>query len=528
MIQYDCGCKFEKSEPGGLVFDPDNIPLDCQKTWDLICSGNTTGVWQLESNLGKSYAKQVKPRTIEELSDLIALIRPGALEGVHDGDTIINHYIKKRDGREPLAAPHKLLEPILAKTNQEMVYQEQILLIAQKLAGFTLGEADILRKAIGKKKVKLMEEVRIKFIEGCKKTGLINEQDSIGIFDMIEKSARYLFNLSHSVSYAINSYITAYSKSHFPKEFFTAYLTYARYKPKPFLTIAELVQNARSMNIDVYPPDVENRNLDFDIINDKIYFGLVNIKGIGENMAKQFFNQIGGNIDKNWLNFLFKTALNVNKRCIKAMIGSGAVKFFGLPRLQMLYEHEITLKFTKKELDWIIKNALDNSPSLENILIKMLEDTPGRGRATSNKNRHNIVKGLLFSLKDPPYSLEDSPEWISGIEKSLLGISLTCGKIDRGNIEHANTTCRDFISGKQRTGIILACEIDEIREVKTKDNKDMAFLKVSDNDGTLESVATFPQEWKEYNDILIENNAVLIFGERSRKGTLVVKKCFNL
>ena len=163
---FECGCKFEV-RGGDIIYDPniETLPLSCEHTWDMISEGNTKGVFQLESQLGRSMSEKTKPRNIEELSDLIAIIRPGCMEAIVDGKSLTQHYIDRKHGIDPVEYFHGALKPILSSTFGILVYQEQALLIARDIGGFNLQEADILRKAIGKKNVSLMAELRNQFIE---------------------------------------------------------------------------------------------------------------------------------------------------------------------------------------------------------------------------------------------------------------------------------------------------------------------------------------------------------------------------
>ena len=276
--EYACGCLFDL-EDNHIVYNPDieQLPLQCPAAWDLICAGNTKGVFQLESQLGRSMAERVKPRSIEELSDLIAIIRPGCMEAIVDGKSLTQHYIDRKHGIDPIEYFHDALKPILSSTYGILVYQEQALLIARDIGGFNLQEADILRKAIGKKKVKLMTELRSQFITKATTKGTVTTEQAKEIFGWIEKSQRYSFNKSHSVSYAYNSYLTAYTKAHFPHEFFTSYLKNSIGKPDAYAEIEELVNNARVMDIDVKPPNIQKMNKHFTLIAKNPTFGLTEI-----------------------------------------------------------------------------------------------------------------------------------------------------------------------------------------------------------------------------------------------------------
>jgi len=209
-------------------FDINNIPLDCKATWDLISRGHTIGVFQLEKRLGQDWSRKVKPRNIEELSDLISLLRPGPLNANMSQD-----YVDIKFGIKNNYYIHPLLEPILESTHGCLVYQEEAIKIAVDIAGFSLEAADDLRKAIGKKKPELMAKLKKEFIEGAKETSQIDLEIAERIFGWIEKCQRYSFNKSHAISYAMIGYQTAWLKCHFKHEFFTSYLTFSHYKQDP-------------------------------------------------------------------------------------------------------------------------------------------------------------------------------------------------------------------------------------------------------------------------------------------------------
>jgi len=201
QIVYKCGCSFdlvENSKKNSIKFDPniEDVNLECSKTWELIGDGNTKGVFQLESRLGKSIAKKLKPENIEQLSALISILRPGSLEAYRDGKSVTQHYIDRKNGLESIDYFHPALKPILENSLGELIYQEQAMKIASDIAGFTLQESDELRKAIGKKLPDKMAEVKKKFLEGAEKINIINKNEAEEVFGWIEKAQRYSFNKS--------------------------------------------------------------------------------------------------------------------------------------------------------------------------------------------------------------------------------------------------------------------------------------------------------------------------------------------
>lgn len=198
---FPCGCSFpinDEISPDvpSIIFSPSlkDINMECERTWDLISAGNTKGVFQLESQLGQSLARKLKPRNINHLAALISIVRPGCLEAIHDKKSVTMHYIDRKNGLDDVNYFHPALETSLKDTYGEMIYQEQAMQISKDIAGFTMQEADELRKAIGKKKPELMAKIKTKFIEGCNKTKIVTEEEAKQIFDWIEKSQRYSFN----------------------------------------------------------------------------------------------------------------------------------------------------------------------------------------------------------------------------------------------------------------------------------------------------------------------------------------------
>jgi DNA polymerase-3 subunit alpha len=530
-FQYPCGCSFDVSEQEDnkkINFDPtiENINLDCSRTWDLISSGNTKGCFQLESRLGRSMAKKLKPENIEQLSALISIMRPGCLEAVREGKTVSNHYIDKKNGLESVDYFHASLEPVLKNTYGEMVYQEQAMEITKVIAGFNLQEADMLRKAIGKKKPEEMAKVKSKFLEGSTKLGIVNTEEAEQIFGWIEKSQRYSFNKSHSVSYAINAYLSAYTKAHFPKIFFASYLRFAKDKIDPQAEIKELVQNANEMDISVKTPDIRNLNEFFILKNNQIYFGLTDIKGVGKSVFDKLIELLSKHdiLNLTWLDYLCKILPNINSTAAKALIQSGALSFIPITRNKMLFEYGLVSILTKKELEHINTNL----SKLKNFK-ECLESLSSMPRL--NKNRKKIIDDAIYSINFPPYSLDDSPEWIADAEDSLLGCSITCSKLDMYDISMTNITCRELKNTTMKDNLILGGELDNINITKTKSGKtpgqEMAFVTMTDTTGSIDSVVFFPEKFKEYKNLLFTGNIIIVKGNKSKNGDgLIVEKAY--
>jgi DNA polymerase-3 subunit alpha len=531
-ISFSCGCSFdaEKTDSGLIktVFDINNISLECSRTWDLISSGNTKGVFQLESRLGQSMAKKLKPENIEQLSALISIMRPGCLEAFRDGKSVSNHYIDKKNGEESLDFFHPSLEKILKTTYGEMIYQEQAMEIAKDIAGFDLQEADMLRKAIGKKKPEEMAKIKSKFKNGCSVSGEVSDNEAEQIFGWIEKSQRYSFNKSHAVSYALNAYISAYTKSHFPEIFFLSYLRLAKDKIKPQEEILDLIVNAKSMDIFVLGPDIRLKNEEFGIYDKKIYFGLTNIKNVGSSVFIKLFSIIE-NLDLQNMSFaeiLLKVLLEINSSSAKSLILSGALDYLKISRSKMLREFDLFSQLTKKETEKCcdIMNIFPKYSTFDILNTVVLQENK------INKNRKKKILSILEQIKNPPYSLEDSIEWISDNEKELLGISITCSKTDSYNTSYTNADCNLISSFDCNKQFYLVAEINSSNVIKTKrgnnPGQDMCFIKLSDSYGTIDCVV-FPETYKEYKELLIPGRVLVFNGQKSKKdNTPIIKKCF--
>ena len=531
-FRYPCGCKFTVSDENSksINFNPkiEELNLECSRTWDLISDGNTKGCFQLESRLGRTMAKKLKPENIEQLSALIAIVRPGCLEAMRDGKSVSNHYIDKKNGNESIDYFHESLEPILKTTYGEMVYQEQAMEIAKSIAGFNLQEADMLRKAIGKKKAEEMSRVKQKFLVGARACNIVTDTQAEEIFGWIEKSQRYSFNKSHSVSYAINAYLSAYSKAHFPKVFFASYLRFAKDKIDPQQEIKELIQNAGEMDIDVNPPDIRLLNDLFCLKDGSIFFGLTDIKGVGGSVFEKLKTVIReSKIDlykAKWEEILFTVLLNINSTAAKALISCGALRFLkNKTRNAMLYDLTIASKITAREIK-MLEPLIPKCKNLLELIDFLLSQK-------INKRRMESIVELRRSLASPPFSLSDSAEWIADNEDALLGYSITCSKIDMYDISMTNCTCRDFKNGNCPNTIILAGEIDRVHTVKTKKGNskgmDMGFISLSDSTGNLDSIICFAEQYREYKNALFEGNVVIVKGKRSNaKDGLIVEKIF--
>lgn len=381
---------------------------------------------------------------------------------------------------------------------------------------------------------------------------------------------------SHAVAYAHVSYLSAYEKTHFPLSFFTSYLWYAKDKQNKFDEIKLLVGNAKLMGIDIMPPDFRHTNCHFaeipnkltskeyDPLDGKVFFGFADIKGIGEKKIVKLNNtilQVEAMLEKHrkewtWTEYLVFFSQGIDSTTNNGMIESGALDYMKVSRTKMLFEYDIYSKLTKKEQAWIQQNVR-NYGSLEQVLSTALiqhekftnfktAKKPRKGKTLfpteiennlpktkfcSNKNRVLEVESLIKKLKNPSYTMNDSIDWIARIEEARLGIPLTATVLDScKNLDHANCTITDFKNRQEsNSAVFIACQVDDIKVHIDKNGSEMAFLSVFDNENTLDCVI-FKDTWLDQNirNLCIKNNAIILSGDRSKTGGLVVKKIWQL
>ena len=375
--KFPCGCEFDITDKNikdcdglpGISIDYENIPHDCPATWELIQSGHTKGVFQLETNLGRHWAKELIPRNITEMAALVSLVRPGCLRAIVDGKSMTQHYCDRKNVGDEVKYFHDALKPILEETYGVLTYQEQSMKIAQDLAGFNLQEADILRKAIGKKKADIMAQVKEGFSTGCDETGVISSEDSEEIFGWIQESQRYSFNKSHGVCYGLMGYWSAYVKAHFPFHFYTSWLYYSHEKMDPQEEMQLLISDARYFDITIKPPSLDHVFQGdighFTLCDDAVYFGIGDIKRIGESLVtkittnvQQVETTLGRKINKwTWGDFLIHFSDTISTTAVNGMVSSGATDYMGDDRQRKIHDYETWKGLTQKERDWVRDNC---------------------------------------------------------------------------------------------------------------------------------------------------------------------------
>jgi len=339
----------------GVDLNIDLLTLDDPKVFELIQSGHTLGLFQIESDGMQDLAKRLKPTNFEDIIAMLALYRPGPMDS-----GMLDDYIDRKHGRKPVSyffeEFEEALKPILEPTYGVIVYQEQVMQIVQAIGGFSLGEADIIRRAMGKKKFDLMKKYAEEFATRAQQRGFSYE-NAKALFELIEKFAGYGFNKSHSAAYAMITYQTAYLKTYYPTEFLSALLTYEAENTDK---IAKYIEEAKVLGIEVLPPNVNKSNAEFTPIEDKILFGLSAIKGVG---SKAIESIVANRPYESLEDFILKVDTGkVNKKVLEQLIKAGAMDDFGLSRKAMLNRVEEILEFKKRVEEK--KNAINHEFSL--------------------------------------------------------------------------------------------------------------------------------------------------------------------
>ncbi|MFH1536385.1 MAG: DNA polymerase III subunit alpha [Patescibacteria group bacterium] len=415
----------------------DDIPLDDKKTFILLQKAQTTGVFQLESSGMKRYLRELKPTELEDIIAMVSLYRPGPMEWIPD-------YIKGKKGQKITSYLHPLLKPILEKTYGVAIYQEQVMKMARDLAGYSLGEADILRKAVAKKIPKLLAEQKEKFVAGCIKNN-IEKTVAEKIFEFIEPFAGYGFNRSHGACYAMIAYQTAYLKANYPAEFMAALLSADRGDTD---RIAIEVQEAEEMNLDVLPPDINESFSDFTVVKEslseakpRIRFGLTAIKNVGTNIVKAIIAERKENGQfKNLEDFLSRVQdKDLNKKSLESLVKCGALEEFGERNL-LLQNMEFLLSFSrtaKEEANSGQTNLFGRFP-VKNIPKLKLKQTPP-SEASEKLSWEKELLGLYISdhplnaykeiLKNNSIPFIELPRHLGDESVSIIGVVNTVKKI---------------------------------------------------------------------------------------------------
>ncbi|HCP08439.1 MAG TPA: DNA polymerase III subunit alpha [Candidatus Moranbacteria bacterium] len=472
----------------GAKIEIDKIPLDDEMAYKLLQEARTTGVFQLESSGMKRYLKQLKPNNLEDVIAMVALYRPGPMDWIPD-------FIDRKHGRKRIEYIHPKLEPILSKTYGVAVYQEQVMQMAQALAGYSLGGADMLRKAMGKKIPELIQKEKIKFIDGAVKNG-VNKKDAERIFAFIEPFAGYGFNRSHAACYALIGYQTAYLKAHYPAEFMAALMTSDQGNIE---RIAIEVEEAKDIGISVLPPNVNESFGEFAVIKNEngqinIRFGLKAIKNVGHSVADEIVAERKRNGKyKSLADFLERVvSKDLNKKSIEALAKVGALDDLG-ERNQIIENIEVILNFSKniQKMNSSNQNSLFGTIQIETPTVELAKSFP----ASKNQRLHWEKELLGLYVSDHPISqykdfFEKMTTPISSLTNSMVGRNIKVGGV-----------------------------ITKVQKIITKRKQNMAFVTIEDLKGRIE-LLVFPNALETTGAVWQEEKIILADGKLSDKDGL--------
>ncbi len=470
------------------------LSLDDPATYEIFSTGDTDGVFQVESSGMRKYLRMLKPSCFEDIIAMLALYRPGPL-----GSGMVDEFIKRKQGLIPVTYPHPSLEETLKPTYGVIVYQEQVMSCARVIANYTLGGADLLRRAMGKKKVEEMAKERQKFMAGARENG-IPEATAQEIFDLMEKFAEYGFNKSHSAAYALISYFTAYLKAHFPHEFMAALISSELTNTDKVFTY---INACRDMQIPVVPPDVNVSETRFCVIDNKVVFGLAGIKGVGE-------DAVGDIVAERQANGPFRDIFDlcervnlrkINKRTLEALIKAGAMDSMGKTRAGLV-----------ASLDRAVAMGQKKAKEKAQGMISMLDMLGG-------KNEEEAPPQLTAD--------EDVPEWPDEeklrLEKEALGFFLSSHPLLRYRHELKRMRLNNIAELRELPGgmiVRVAALVTSLREYINKKGDKMAFLQLEDLTGTGECTL-FSNVYLQARDLLGGDRPLIFEGKvdvRTRPG----------
>lgn len=473
-------------ERHGVSLNIDKIPLDDIKVYEMLSKGETDGVFQLESSGMKTLVKDLKPSVFEDLGALVALFRPGPLNSGMVGD-----FVQRKHGRAKVEYKDPRLEPILKDTYGTIVYQEQIMQIAQSLAGYTLGQADILRRAMGKKKAEEMDKQREGFVNGSV-NNKVDQKVAEELFDTMTEFAAYCFNRSHSAAYAFLAYQTAYLKAHYPVEYMSALLSSVSSNQDK---IQQYIVECQKMGMEVLPPDINKSGSDFTPDENNIRFGLASIKNVGEGVVEEVVKGREKEEYKSFYDFCTKVDLKTfNKRTLESLIKAGA--FTGIEKSR--------------------KQLLDNLESAMNTAIREAEE-----KASGQMNLFAMMSGgnaPTFALSGSDEEFPDSE--IQSFEKDLLGFYVTSHPLSgiKDQLPFLTTHNISELSEIKEGALVTICGlISSVRLITTKTGKMLKVGVIEDLTGNTEFVA-YSEILNKFGDLLETESKVIIGGKIQHRG----------
>jgi len=470
-------------ETQGRDIDIEGLTLEDSKTYQLLSSAQTAGVFQIESSGMRDLLRKLEPERFEDLIALLALYRPGPM-----GSGMLDDFIQRKHHRTPIKYDHNKLEGILKETYGIMVYQEQIMQAANLMAGFSMAEADLLRRAMSKKIPEVMEKQRYKFILGCVKND-IKESVASKVFDLIEYFSGYGFNKSHSAAYALISYRTAYLKANFPVEFMTALLTSERDNTDK---IVEYVNEAGRMGLAVLPADINESSGFFRVVDQKtISFGLLAVKNVGHGAVESIIRAREAGDFKSLEDLTQRADLRlVNRKVLESLIKCGAMDRFGIPRAQMFVSLEKLLEFSSK-----------SQRDKEKGQLSFFDQGPKQN-------------GFKEVLKLPQVKEWPEPQLLA-FEKEMLGFYVSGHPLARYAAQikrFSSVSTSNLKSCGDGDEIKTVGLISKIKHTITRAKQEkMAIIKLEDLEGAVE-VLVFPQAFQKTYQYLQPNNVVMVRG----------------
>lgn len=540
IYEFPCGCRFpvlEENPPPGVIphldYRYDEVPDDCPAVWDLIASGRTKGIWQVESNFGRKWSKKATPRSFLQVGALGAILRPGCVNATDDaGVSMADHYCLRQNGREEVPPYHPTVDPVLAPTYGCLIYQESAMTLTRAVAGFDLQQADMLRRAAGKKDAQEMARVKAMFLEGAASEGILTEAQAEEVFGWIEKSQRYAFNKAHSFTYGLLTYVTAYLKAHMPLQFFASWIRHTKGKPKPFEEVAEMADDAKLFDVQICLPDLRDMRSLAYTDRKVVKFGLSHVRGIGESHAERMREaSVGLDLGRlDWFGLVTRFASQIPPSVFRLLIESGALDYFGRQRQELLAEWDVYADLRDGEAEWVSLH----SNEYEGLIpcLRGLARTKKEGGGCHTRKRVQELSGMLDLIEDPPSPRIDTPLWLAYTEEHLLGAPISCTRVDACDLGQVNVSCKEFLAG--RTGfLVFGVEIRRVGEYRTRNGENpgqlMAFLTVADSTCALDSVVCFPQIYDQFKSLLTQGNTVILQGERGERdrNSLIIRRVWQ-
>ena len=483
-------------EPG---FRMEDAPLDDEATYKMLWQGKTMGVFQLESGGMTNVVVNLHPQSIEDITAVIALYRPGPMQ-------YIPRYTECRHHPEKVTYKHPLLEPILSVTYGCMVYQEQVMQVFQALAGFSLGKADMVRRAMSKKKFKELEKERVNFIHGNEELGIdgavkrgVPEQTAAEIFDEILDFANYGFNKSHAVCYALVAYRTAYLKCHYPREYMAALLTSVLDVSSK---VSEYIAAAKEMGISLLPPDVNESYDEFSVSGDAIRFGLSAIKNVGRTFMKQVVRERKAHGKyRSFQDFCDRLiGCDLNKRTLESLIKAGAFDTMGANRHQLILMHSLVLDAAAASRRKNVEGQLDlfgmGNEEIQDTRIALppVEEYPRKEFLAMEKEATGLYLSGHPMDEYHDLALRSQAAKIGDVVEDITGDSVETPRFRDG------------------MNVRLAAVVSAVRLRTTRNGGTMAYVQVEDESGDLELVV-FPRTLQESGELMREDTAILIDGK---------------